>query len=61
MVGPEKDCAAQATPEGIVSMMEAGDLRIELSTVQEATFFDQNEDVLDPSDGCYCSPNRSCC
>ena len=49
------------TPAGVVSLMESGDLRIELSTVQEETFFDQNIEVLNPGDGCYCNPGHSCC
>ena len=61
MVELEKESRAQTTPEGVVSLMEAGDLKIELSTVQEETLFDQNEDVLVPGDGCYCNPGSSCC
>ena len=52
---------ACATPEGVASLLAAGDLKIELSTVQEETFYDQNEDVLAFGDGCYCNPGKSCC
>jgi hypothetical protein len=57
----ENKNAGCVAPEAIVSLMESGDLQIQLSTVQEETFFDQNIDVLNPGDGCYCNPGQSCC
>jgi len=48
-------------PEGIATLLDAGDLQIELSTVQEATFYDQNREVIVEGNGCYCNPGQSCC
>ena len=49
------------TPKGVASLLDSGELKIELSTVQEETFYDQNEEMVIGGDGCYCNPGKSCC